>query len=251
MKTNELKTCDGKELLEMQFPEKKDCVKDFIPQGLGIIGGTPYSGKDWIVLDICANIALGRPLWDMETEQGTVLYVTGGKTLRDMQKLMKSVYADGIENLYFADEAEKPVELLCEQIGGFIDRHPDTRLIVIDPMMGWTGYKAGDKVITTLAWVRQMKLFAEKRGVSILLVKNTRYRRFSADIDCAFVMEETVDTADYVIFFSSFGLFGSQVPRGSLTIGARGRKELNLKFNFDKESGRWIYMNELSLLEDI
>ena len=250
METNELKIYDGKELLEMKFPDRSDCVKDFIPPGVGIFGGTPYSGKDWILLDICSTVARGELLWDMKTEQGTVLYITGGKTLRDMQKLMKSIYADGIDNLYFADEAEKPVELLCDQIGNFIDKHSDTRLIVIDPMMGWTGYNAGDKMITTLEWLRKMKIFAEKRGVSILLVKNTRNKKAAADVDCSFVMEETVDAADYVMFFSSFGNYGSLIPRGTLTVAARGRKELNLKFNFDKESGRWIYADPLFGLED-
>ena len=134
MKTNELKTCDGKELLEMKFPDREDCVKDFIPQGIGLFGGRPYSGKLRILLDICTSIARGAPLWGMETTRGDVLYISCGKTLRDMQRLMKSIHAEGIGNLYFADETETSPEGLCAQIGDFIDKHPDTRLVVIDPI---------------------------------------------------------------------------------------------------------------------
>ena len=88
MNTNELKTCDGKELLEMKFPDREDCVKDFIPHGIGLFGGRPYSGKLRILLDICASIARGAPLWGMETTRGDVLYISCGKTLRDMQRLI-------------------------------------------------------------------------------------------------------------------------------------------------------------------
>ena len=247
MKTNELKTCDGKELLEMKFPDREDCVKDFIPQGIGLFGGRPYSGKLRILLDICASIALGAPLWGMETKRGDVLYIVRGKTLRDMQRLMKSIHAEGIGNLYFADETEKSPDGLRAQIGDFIDRHPDTRLVVIDPMMGWTGYNAGDEVITTLEWVRQMKLFADERGISILLVKNTKNKRIGSSLDCSFGMEESVASTDFTMFFSCYQL--SPIT-GTLAVAINGCQERNLRFTLDWETGRWVFKSKTPLIEE-
>ena len=244
----ELKTRNGKELQEMRFPERKDCVKDFLPQGIGFFGGRPYSGKLRILLDICASVALGVPLWGMETKRGDVLYVTRGKTLRDMQRLMKTIHAEGIGNLYFADETEKSPEGLCAQIGDFIDKHPDTRLVVIDPMMGYVGYDAGEeKPVTALAWIRQMRLFADERGISILLVKNTKNKRIGSSVDCSFGMEESVASTDFTMYFSCHRL--SPIS-GTLIVAINGSQERDLRFTFDWETGKWSFVNEAPQIEE-
>ena len=247
MKTNELKTCDSKELLEMKFPDREDCVKDFIPHGIGLFGGRPYSGKLRILLDICASIARGAPLWGMETTRGDVLYISCGKTLRDMQRLMKSIHAEGIGNLYFADETEKSPEGLCAQIGDFIDKHPDTRLVVIDPMMSCVEYIAGEKPVTPLAWIRQMKLFADERGISILLVKNTKNKRIGSCIDCAFDMEESIASMDFTMFFSCYRL--SPIA-GTLSVAINGSQERDLRFTLDWETGRWVFKSVTPQIEE-
>ncbi len=247
MNTNELKTCDGKELLEMKFPDREDCVKDFIPHGIGLFGGRPYSGKLRILLDICASIARGAPLWGMEATRGDVLYISCGKTLRDMQRLMKSIHAEGIGNLYFTDETEKSPESLCAQIGDFIDKHPDTRLVVIDPMMSCVEYIAGEKPVTALAWIRQMKLFADERGISILLVKNTKNKRIGSCIDCAFDMEESVASMDFTMFFSCYRL--SPIA-GTLSVAINGSQERDLRFTLDWETGRWVFKSVTPQIEE-
>lgn len=247
MKTNELKTCDGKELLEMKFPDREDCVKDFIPHGIGLFGGRPYSGKLRILLDICTSIARGAPLWGMETTRSDVLYISCGKTLRDMQRLMKSIHAEGIGNLYFADETEKSPEGLCAQIGDFIDKHPDTRLVVIDPMMSYVGYNAGEKPVTAFAWIRQMKLFADERGISILLVKNTKNKRIGSCIDCSFGMEESVASMDFTMYFSCYRL--SPIT-GTLSVAINGSQDRDLRFTLDWETGRWVFKSKTPLIEE-
>ena len=250
METNgiEMKTWNGKELLEMRFPDRKDCVKDFLPQGIGLFGGRPYSGKLRILLEICASVALGAPLWGMETTRGDVLYITRGKTMRDMQRLMKTIHAEGIGNLYFADETEKSPEGLRAQIGDFIDKHPDTRLVVIDPMMGYVGYNAGEeKPVTALAWIGQMKRFADERGISILLVKNTKNKRIGSSVDCSFGMEESVGSTDFTMYFSCYRL--SPIA-GILVVAINGSQERDLRFSLDWESGRWIFKSEAPQVEE-
>ena len=183
----------------------------------------------------------------METIRGDVLYISCGKTLRDMQRLMKSIHAEGIGNLYFADETEISPEGLCAQIGDFIDKHPDTRLVVIDPMMSYMGYNAGEEPVTAFAWIRQMKLFADERGISILLVKNTKNKRIGSCIDCSFGMEESVATMDFTMFFSCYRL--SPIA-GTLSVAINGNQERDLRFTFDWETGRWVFKSKTPQIEE-
>ena len=40
---------DGDTLLDMDLPATKFVIKDLLPQGLAIIGGSPKVGKSWLI----------------------------------------------------------------------------------------------------------------------------------------------------------------------------------------------------------
>ena len=64
----------GVTLMDMDLPAIKFVIKDLLPQGLAIIGGSPKVGKSWLILDWCVRIAKGEKIWNFPTTQGTTLY---------------------------------------------------------------------------------------------------------------------------------------------------------------------------------
>ena len=112
--------------------------------------------------------------------------------------------------------------------------------------MSYVGYNAGEEEVTAFAWIRQMKLFADERGISILLVKNTKNKRISS-IDCSFGMEESVALMDFTMFFSCYRL--SPIT-GTLSVAINGSQERDLRFTLDWETGRWVLKSETPQIEE-
>ena len=122
---------DGDTLLDMDLPATKFVIKDLLPQGLAIIGGSPKVGKSWLMLDWCVRIAKGEKIWNFPTTQGTTLYVSLEDTASRLQERLLSV-TDEAPNVFFTTFSFKIGEGLEEQVKNFIAEHPDTVLIVID-----------------------------------------------------------------------------------------------------------------------
>lgn len=73
--SNSFRTMDGETLLSQPLEAQPFLVSHLIPQGLHILGSAPKIGKSWLVLWMCLKIAMGEPIWNYETRQGTVLYL--------------------------------------------------------------------------------------------------------------------------------------------------------------------------------
>lgn len=60
----------------MAQPPTRWTVRDLIPQsGLGVVYGGPGSGKTFLMLDMAAHIARGKPWQGRRTRQGVVVYI--------------------------------------------------------------------------------------------------------------------------------------------------------------------------------
>ena len=73
---NKLITHTGEQLMTLSLPPTRMVVTGLIPQGLHILGGAPKVGKSWLTLWLCIQVARGEPVWELPTEQGTVLYLS-------------------------------------------------------------------------------------------------------------------------------------------------------------------------------
>ena len=62
---------DGATLMDLNLPNTKFVIRDLLPQGLAIIGGSPKVGKSWLMLDWCVRIAQGEKIWNFPTTKGT------------------------------------------------------------------------------------------------------------------------------------------------------------------------------------
>ena len=135
---------EGTTLMDMDLPATKFVIKDLLPQGLAIIGGSPKVGKSWLMLDWCVRIAKGETIWNFPTTKGTTLYVSLEDTASRLQERLLSV-TDEAPNVFFTTFSFKIGEGLEEQVKNFIAEHVDRNHIhshlVINSVNAESGYK--------------------------------------------------------------------------------------------------------------
>ena len=164
---------DGDTLLDMDLPATKFVIKDLLPQGLAIIGGSPKVGKSWLMLDWCVRIAKGEKIWNFPVTQGTTLYVSLEDTASRLQERLLSV-TDEAPNVFFTTFSFKIGEGLEEQVKNFIAEHPDAVLIVIDTFQMIRNTGSEISYASDYNEVEIIKKLAEELKITILLVHHLR-----------------------------------------------------------------------------
>lgn len=170
----ELMAVDGETLWDLEFGARRFCIHSLLPQGLCILGGAPKIGKSWLVLDWCIRIAKGKPIWDMDTTQGTTLYLCLEDTLQRVQHRVYCMSEEATPNAYFATAVGTLADDLEEQISSFLLSHPDTVLIVVDTFQMVRGYGNDPSYGSDYQDMQRLKRIADKYGVTILLVHHLR-----------------------------------------------------------------------------
>ena len=67
-----LRTIDARTLADAVLEPPGYAVKDLLVQGLHILAGAPKTGKSWLALWLCQQVAGAEKVWGYPTQQGTV-----------------------------------------------------------------------------------------------------------------------------------------------------------------------------------
>lgn len=168
-------------LLEKQFLPVKWVVPDILPEGVTLFAGKPKMGKSWLALNLAIATATGgRALGRIQVEPGDVLYLALEDNERRLQSRMTKLLQGGRvpERLDLAIEWQRMGDdaLGLSWLVGWIEAHPDRRLIVIDtlakvrPQMG----KSSSVYEYDYNTVQGLKAIADKYNVAILIVHHVR-----------------------------------------------------------------------------
>ena len=174
MENNQLSVIDGESLMELELSAQKFCIRRLLLQGLCILGGAPKIGKSWLVLDWCIKIAKGELIWDMDTTQGTTLYLCLEDTLPRVQHRIYCMTEEGTPNAYFAAAAGKLTGELESQISSFLLSHPDTVLIVVDTFQMVRGNNNEPSYGGDYQDMQKLKRIADEHNITVLLVHHLR-----------------------------------------------------------------------------
>lgn len=174
MLEKELMAVDGETLWDLEFGAQRFCIHGLLPQGLCILGGAPKIGKSWLVLDWCIRIAKGEPIWNMDTPQGTTLYLCLEDTLQRVQHRVYCMSEEATPNAYFATAVGTLADDLEEQIFSFLLSHPDTVLIVVDTFQMVRGNANDPSYGSDYQDMQRLKRIADNHGITILLVHHLR-----------------------------------------------------------------------------
>ena len=124
-----LRTIDARTLADAVLEPPGYAVKDLLVQGLHILAGAPKTGKSWLALWLCQQVAGGEKVWGHPTQQGTVLYLCLEDGYHRLQDRLLDITEDPSENLYLATHAGTLADGLAGQIETFVREHGRVSLI--------------------------------------------------------------------------------------------------------------------------
>ena len=238
-----LAAIDGETLLDMDLPATRFVIRDLLPQGLAIIGGSPKVGKSWMMLDWCLRIAKGEKIWNFPTRQGTTLYLSLEDNNSRLQERLMRITESASSSVHFATSCLSLGGGLEQQIKNFVREHPDTVLVVIDTfqMIRSSGNEvsyAGDyKEIDVI------KKLAMELGIAILLVHHLRKQ---GDSDPFNMLSGTNGLAGGVD--TMFVLDKSKRCSSNATLYCAGRdiEDREIELCFDSDSCVWNFVSDSS-----
>lgn len=171
----QLQTIDADTLLSTPLPVTKFIVEGLLPEGLHILAGSPKVGKSWLALWICLQVSKSEPVWELQTTQGTVLYLCLEDSYTRIQSRLFQITDDAPDTLHFANLSASIGDGLEKQITAFLSKHPDTNLIVIDTLQ-----KIRDIIPDANSYasdyrdLSSLKNLADNHHIAILLIHHLR-----------------------------------------------------------------------------
>ena len=180
-----LKTITMTELYDTVFQGKSPLIDGLLYPGVYLFVGAPKLGKSFLMAQLAYHISMGSDLWNYTTRKSTALYLALEDDYHRLQERLYRMFGtENTDDLYFSVTAGQLGKGLDEQLVGFIGRHPNTKLIIIDTLqkireIGGDKYSyASDYEIIT-----RLKTFADTYGITLLLVHHTRKQKSDDNFD--------------------------------------------------------------------
>ena len=234
---------DGETLLNMDLPKTQFVIRDLLPQGLAILGGSPKVGKSWLMLDWVVRIAKGEKIWNFPTAQGTTLYISLEDNNSRLQERLLTITDSAPANVHFVTFCYSLGNGLDEQMRSFVSEHPDTVLIVIDTFQLIRDTGGEVSYASDYNEIEFIKKLAEELKITILLVHHLRKQ---GDVDPFNMLSGTNGLAGGVD--TMFVLDKSKRCTNNATLFCSGRdiEDREIELTFDKESCTWNFVSDSS-----
>lgn len=232
-----METVDAETLLNTNLPEKHFLISGLLPQGLHILGGAPKTGKSWLVLWLCLQIAKGESVWNRETRQGTVLYLALEDSYNRIQSRLLEMTDEAPNCLHLSILSKTLEDGLTEQLEEFLASHPDTLLVAIDTLqMVRTGESRANLYASDYADLRILKQFADQHSIAVLLVHHLRKMRDDDPLNMLSGTSGISGAAD-----GSYILDRDDRTKAWATLFCTGRdiESVNLPLAFSEETYSW------------
>ena len=142
------RTIDGESLMSCPLQPLSFVVDSLLATGLHVLAGSPKVGKSWLALWLSVMVANGKPVWGMNTRQGTTLYLC---TEREM-------LGGGLE----------------EKLQVFLTEHPDTVLVIIDTLQMVRNVKRDNTYANDYNDLSALKKIADRFGIALLVIHHLR-----------------------------------------------------------------------------
>ena len=175
-----LRTIDARTLADAVLEPPGYAVKDLLVQGLHILAGAPKTGKSWLALWLCQQVAGGEKVWGHPTQQGTVLYLCLEDGYHRLQDRLLDITENPSENLYLATHAGTLADGLAGQIETFVREHGSVSLIVIDTLQKVRETCTDNTYARDYADLARLKELADRCRTTVLLVHHLR-KQYDSD----------------------------------------------------------------------
>ena len=174
-----LQTVDADALLCEPLEKPKFVVDGLIPTGSTLFCGTQKIGKSWLMLKLCLCVPEGKPLWDMPTAEGDVLYLCLEDTFSRIQDRLFKLTDEASGRLHFAVASCKLSDGLIVQLEDYLKDYPDSRLIVIDTLQKVRTDSKDNAYASDYGDISLIKEFADRHSLAVIVVHHIRKQKDS------------------------------------------------------------------------
>jgi len=233
-----LDTVNMRELYETVYEPKAPIIDGLLYPGTYILAGAPKLGKSFLVAQMAYHISTGTALWGYPVTMGTVLYLALEDDRQRLQSRMYQMYDMAIaDRLYFATTAHQLGEGLDGQLEGFINEHPETRLIIIDTLQK-VRETGGDKYSYASDYdiITKLKAFTAKFGICMILVHHTRKQKADDVFDMISGTNGLLGAAD-----GAFLLHKEKRTSNAATLDISGRDQQDQRMYLTHDPQRLIW----------
>lgn len=233
------------DLQQKEFDERYYAVQDMIPEGETVIAAPPKTGKSWLMLDMCLKVAEGKRFLGFETKKSDTLYLAleDGDSFEQERLNIVLNGREAPKNFHFVFSNVMPMnEGFLLQLEELLEQFPNVKVVVIDTLQ-FIKYRQGKSESayeTDYRTGRDLKEFAEKKSIAIVVVTHTTKMRYIDD-DMANVSgtNGVTGAADAVIVLGKEKRTDSQAK---MFITGRKVRQTMHEIKFDDSKCQWLYM---------
>ena len=172
---NRLKTVSMTDLYNQVYTGRPPIINGLLYPGTYILVGAPKLGKSFLMAQLAYHVSTGTDMWGFPVQKGSVLYLALEDDYGRLQKrLYKMFGVETAKNLYFGIEAPSLGDGLIDLLEGFVEDHPDTRLIIVDTLQKIRGNNDGHTYSSDYQDICQFKRFTDLRNLCLMIVHHTR-----------------------------------------------------------------------------
>lgn len=233
-----LPTVTMTELYDTVYESKPPVIDGLLQNGTYIFAGAPKVGKSFLMAQLAYHVATGKPLWDYEVHQGTVLYLALEDGHERLQKRMYRMFGvEDVSKLHFAINAKQLGNGLDAQLEKFVREHPDTRLIIIDTLqkvreLSGEAYSYRDDYQI----IGQLKQLADKFKLCMLIVHHTRKSPANDEFD-----RISGTTGIYGCADGAFVLSKENRTDNAATLSVSGRDQPDQRIHIVRDDERLLW----------
>ena len=130
-------TFTGNQLRDKEFPPIKWAVPDILPAGVTLFGGREKMGKSWLAFGLCIAVATGGvALGTKRVQRGEALYLSLEDNERRLRRRVAKLASpdSDLSGLHYRTEWTPADRGGLEHLDGWLGKHPECRLVVIDTL---------------------------------------------------------------------------------------------------------------------
>jgi len=238
---NEAGIITAAELLVKVFPPQKWIIPGLIGLGLIMIAGAPKIGKSWFVLGLAIMAACGGLFLGRRANKTGVLYIS----LEDTERRLKS----RLEILKASKDSALKITTQWKNgyigIDNYLEKNTDVGLVIIDTLGRFAGIEDMNDYSMTTAALSRLKIIADKRQVSIIVVHHARKGENKQNIktdpvEAALGSTGLTGTVDSTIVLFRERSRDKVNHEGTLYATGRDAADITEKLILDIENGGWL-----------
>jgi len=238
---NEAEIITAAELLKKEFPPQKWIIYGLIGMGLIMIAGAPKIGKSWFVLMLAIKAACGGQFLGRWANKTVVLYIS----LEDTERRLKN----RLEILNAPRDSELRITTQWKDgyigIDNYLEKNTDVGLVIIDTLGRFAGIEDMNDYAQTTAALSHLKIIADKRQVSIIVVHHARKGENKQQIkndpvEAALGSTGLTGTVDSTIVLFRERSRDKVNHEGTLYATGRDATDVTEKLILDIDNGGWL-----------